>query len=219
MRQQAKPGAHLPSAVLSLVILLLMAGACSPRQQPIEQDETAVPSAVACNTAGDLRGLESISARLGYALEPTFIPAGFEHVGSSLDRRQRANLTYSDGQGVMLIAYPVTFYKEGSPTMAQLGLIQPADATRGVNVSSHGGQLMRGGWSEQTILAGPGIDPKDATWDYLRSLTLFFDCGTDKSEVVGVAIQSIPGDASDLISEVDLIRVAASMMRTQSSPQ
>ena len=113
----------------------------------------------------------------------------------------------------MLIAYPVTFEPQGSPTMVDLGLIQPENAITEVSIDTLPGHLMRGGWSEQTILAGPGIDPSLAKWDYGRSITLFFNCDSARSEEVGIAIQSIPDKAGNLISQSDLVQVATSMLR------
>ncbi|MDA0770282.1 MAG: hypothetical protein BZY79_01445 [SAR202 cluster bacterium Casp-Chloro-G4] len=221
MRLQAVRTQAARWVVIALIGLISIFVACSPepQPQPTKQVETTKPTNAACNTELELHDLKSISASLGYAFEPTFIPEGFEHSSASLDRRQRANLVYRNGQGIMLIAYPVTFYKQGSPTMVELRLLQPADAISEVNIGGSVGNVMRGSWSERTILAGPGINPADAMWDYLRSLTIYFDCETDQSEVVGVAIQSIPGDTGDLISEADLIQVASSMLRDQSSTQ
>ncbi|MCH8869012.1 MAG: hypothetical protein IIC23_03420 [Chloroflexi bacterium] len=213
------------AGVFPLVTLLFVAVACSPQPQPQTRTqtqatrlvETAEPIVASCETDQEPRDLESISASLGYAFEPTYVPDGFRHSGSSLDRRRRANLVYSNGQATMLIAYPVQFFREGSPTMVDLGLIQPADAVSDVSIGERGGHMLRGGWSELTILAGPGISPADARWDYQRSVTLFFDCETAESEVVGVAVQSIPGGTGDLISDADLIKVASSMLRARSS--
>jgi len=97
--------------------------------------------------------------------------------------------------------------------MVELGLIQPEDAVTEVSIDTIPGHLMRGGWSEQTILAGPGIDSSLAKWDYERSMTLFFNCDTAESEEVGIAIQAIPDGAGNLISQSDLVEVATSMFR------
>lgn len=212
---------------VALVVLLSLAMACSsqpqqhttPQSQPTKQIPTAIPTVAICDTEGATSDLEKISASLGYAFSPAFIPGGFVHSGSSLDRRRRANLVYRKGQGIMLIAYPIEFFKEGSPTMLEIGLIQPADAISEVSIGGRNANVMRGGWSEETILAGPGIDPSNARWDYQRSLTLYFNCETDESQMVGVAIQSIPGASGELIPQSDLINVASSMLRNLVSPR
>ncbi len=203
---------------LALFGILLMAMACSSQvpQEP-QPTEIAVPTIVAlvtCDPEQESLDLQKISSALGYVFEPTFVPAGFEFSSSSLDQRQRANLVYRGGQQIMLIAYPVAFEPKGSPTMIQLGMIQPEDAIIEVSINTVSGHVIRGGWSEQTILAGPGLDSSLAVWDYERSLTLFFNCdSTESSEEVGIAIQSIPDAAGNLISQPDLVQVATSMFR------
>ena len=202
---------------LALLGILLMAAACSSQvpQEP-QPTENAVPTTevvVTCDPEQESLDLQKISSALGYAFEPTFIPAGFEFSSSSIDRRQRANLVYRGGQQIMLIAYPITFEPQGSPTMIQLGMIQPEDAITEISISTVPGHVMRGGWSERTILAGPGIDPSLAKWDYDRSMTLFFNCDYTESEEVGIAIQSIPDGEGNLISQPDLVQVATSMFR------
>ena len=204
------------ACLIALVGILLMAAACSSQASPEPQStENTVPTTeapVTCDPEQESLDLQKISSALSYAFEPTFIPAGFEYSSSTLDRRRRANLVYRGGQQIMLIAYPVTFEPQGSPTMVKLGLIQPEDAITEVSINTIPGHVMSGGWSEQTILAGPGIDPSLAKWDYERSMTLFFDCDSAESEEVGIAIQSIPDGAGNLISQSDLVQVATSML-------
>ena len=209
--------AIIRKSALSLMALSAVMAACSsqPPRKPPQEPEPARSILTSCETEAESPDLERISTSLGYAFSPRFIPDGFEHSSSTIDRRRRANLVYQDGQGILLIAYPVEFFMRGSPTMVELGLIQPADAISDVSVSGRGAHVMRGGWSENTILAGPGINPADARWDYERSLTLYFDCETEESQVVGVAVQSIPDAAGDLISEADLIQVASSIRQRQ----
>ena len=152
----------------------------------VTQVETTTSTVPSCKAEQEPGNLESISTSLGYAISPTFLPEGFELSSSSLDTQHRASLVYRDGQGTMLIAYPVVFDRQQNPTMVELGLLRPADAISDVSVSGRDGHVTRGGWSDQTSLAGPGIIPTDALWDYQRPVNPFFDCGDDHSGVVGV---------------------------------
>lgn len=102
--------------------------------------------------------------------------------------------------------------------MVELGLKNAADAVSEVKVGDIAGHIMRGGWSDETILAGPGIDPANARWDYERSLTVYFSCQGADSESIGVAVQYIPGGQGVLVSPSDLTEMAKSMLSLEGPP-
>ena len=150
-----------------------------------------------------------ITSRLGYALAPDRLPEGFENarVGFS---GGIAQISYDKGgRQLIIVAYPVDFGPEDTQLMQGIGLIRPSDAIDEAQVGGETAYFMRGGWSEATIIAGPGIDPANAEWDYEKSLGLFFDCATPAGTTVRVAIQARPGPVT-WISDEEMIGIAES---------
>ena len=107
------------------------------------------------------------------------------------------------------MAYPVEFGPEDNELMQGMGLIRPSEAIDEAQVGGETAYFMRGGWSDATIVAGPGIDPADAEWVYEKSLGLFFDCATPTGKIVRVAIQARPGPVT-WISDEEMIGIAES---------
>ena len=144
----------LLKAYVPLLALLLLAAACAAQPQvatpsdaePMDTPEVSKLAAV-CNADQSHDDMETVLSSLGYVISPSYSPEGFDYSSSSVDRRGRANLVYRKESGIMLIAYPVTFQSQGSPTMIELGLIQPADAVSEVSIAGHVGHLLQGRWS------------------------------------------------------------------------
>ena len=150
-----------------------------------------------------------ITSRLGYALSPGTLPEGFE----------RARVVFSGGiaqisyektsRQLLVVAYPLDFVPDEDQSMQGIGLVRPKDAIDEARVGDGTAYFMRGGWSDATIMAGPGIDPANAEWDYEKSLGLFFDCVTPAGPTVTVAIQARPGPIT-WITDEEMIAIAES---------
>jgi len=149
-----------------------------------------------------------INAR-GYVLVPTHIPQGSQTARASLSGGE-ARITFTNTQGQLTIAYPVEFSPEDAPIMREIGLLRPSDALAEVKVDGQTAYLMRGGWSDATIMRGPSIDPAQAIWEYDKSLTLFFDYEMPDGGKLGVAVQAMPRP-SDWTSDAELVKVAESL--------
>ena len=150
-----------------------------------------------------------ITSRLGYALAPGKLPEGFGNarVGFS---GGIAQISYDKaGRHLIIVAYPVDFGPEDTQLMRSMGLIRPRDAIDEAQVSGGKAYFMRGGWSDATVIAGPGIDPANAEWSYDKSLGLFFDCATPAGTNVRVAIQARPGPVT-WVSDSEMIGIAES---------
>ena len=75
--------------------------------------------------------------------------------------------------------------------MKEIGLFRPDDALVPVTINGQSANLMRGGWSDDTIRQGPSVNPATAEWDYEKSLTIFFDYALTDSGNAGVAVQAL----------------------------
>lgn len=178
---------------------------------PVAPAESAavstLPSTPAART-GD-RDLDRVIDMLGYVLVPGYVPAGFETPNVSVSGG-RALVTYESSDRRFLVAYPVPFYPEGNPLMVELGLITPDDALSEVSVEGAPAYVMRGEWSADTIIQGPGIDPNFATWDYPISVTLFFEYTLAGGNGVGVAIKAF-SEPSAWITTAEMVKIAESL--------
>ena len=178
-------------------------------EEPQSETPPIIESQAACSDRGDLTEFGRITSRLGYALAPGELPEGFEsaRVGFS---GGMAQITYDKaGRQLIVVAYPVDFGPEDTQLMQGIGLIRPRDAIDEAQVGGETAYFMRGGWSDATITAGPGIDPHNAEWDFEKSLGLFFDCVTPAGTTIRVAIQARPGPVT-WISDEEMIIIAES---------
>ena len=153
--------------------------------------------------------------RLGFAVRPSELPTGFELAGvSSSDNEVRQIYQNADDKNILL-AYPIEF----SPdiTIDTLGWERPEDAVSSMRVGDRTAYLMTGGWSDPSIIGGPAISPKDAKWDYDKSLALFFTCRVDGKRDVEMAIQAFPGPM-DWIDADEIVQIAQSLKRISRSP-
>ena len=167
-----------------------------------------------CSDRSDWTDFEPISNRLGYALAPAKLPEGFENARIGFSGGT-AQISYDNaGRRQIIVAYPVDFGPEDTQVMRSIGLIRPGDAIDPALVGGRTAYFMRGGWSDATIMAGPGIDPANAEWSYEKSLGLFFDCATPAGTIVGVAIQARPGPVT-WISDEEMIGIAESFTLVQ----
>ena len=153
--------------------------------------------------------LDKFVEKLGYALVPEYLPNGFQASNARMSG-DRGVIVFGDPDEKLLVAYPVSFSQEDSPLMKELGLTRPNDAVSRVEVGGRPAYLLRGGWSVETIMQGPGIDPDDAEWDYDVSLTLFFDQLLPEGESIGVAVQAL-SKPSQWIADSEMIKIAESL--------
>lgn len=178
-----------------------------PAPPPI--DASAVQCAPAA--AAPAPGVANVARQLGYALAPTFLPQGFTLAGVSGAGSASVTQIYQQ-TGVatrsVIIAYPVEFTPDGAS--GPLGWQRPDDALDELRLGDQAAYVMRGGWSDASIIAGPGLDPKDAEWDYDKSLALFFSCATDDGDRIALAIQALPGPV-DWISVSEIVDIAHSL--------
>ena len=178
-------------------------------EQPQREPPLLGKGQATCSDRSDLTEFGPISNRLGYALAPDRLPEGFENdrVGFS---GGMAQISYDKaGRRQIIVAYPVNFGPEDNQLMQRMGLIRPNDAIDEARVGGETAYFMRGGWSDATVIAGPGIDPANAEWDYDKSLGLLFDCATPAGTTVRVAIQARPGPVT-WISDEEMIGIAES---------
>ena len=94
--------------------------------------------------------------------------------------------------------------------MQTIDISRPEDAVSEVDLNGQTAYLMRGGWSDATIIAGPGIPPEQAKWDYDKSTTLFFDCQIPQVGTVGIAVQAL-NNAPEWLSGTEMIKIALSL--------
>ncbi len=168
-----------------------------------------VEGQAACYDRSDLTEFGRITSRLGYALAPGRLPEGFENVRVGFSGGI-AQISYDKaGRQQLIVAYPVDFGPEDNQLMRGIGLIRPRDAIDEAQVGGGTAYFMRGGWSDATVIAGLGIDPANAAWDYEKSLGLFFDCATPAGTTVRVAIQARPGPVT-WISDEEMVGIAES---------
>jgi hypothetical protein len=203
---------------------ILIFAACSSQpesRQPAESEEatTDVPTvprptpvaAALCEDIEQSAVLNEVVRELGFALIPRYVPKGIESGRTSVSGGQ-AHHVLQNPRGNLIIAYPVEFTPEDTPLMQELGMLRPSDALSKIGLSGETGYMMRGGWSDATIMAGPVAGAQQAEWDYGKSLTLFFDCQVADGREVGVAIQALP-NPSEWIAETELIKIALSLAR------
>lgn len=180
--------------------------------EPADKTATATDySDVGCDAAiEDTPRLASVVEQLGYAFMPTLLPPGFNLKGVS-SSHNTINQIYQNAEQSIIVAYPVEFSLQETPAMQLIGIQRPRDAINELRLGEQTAYIMAGGWSDATILAGPGISPNEAEWDYEKSLALFFSCRTD-DEDVAIAIQALPSPA-EWISEGELVGIAQSLRR------
>ena len=159
---------------------------------PVPPTQTPVPPTESPTSAPALAfpDLSIVTDAIGYAIAPAQLPDNFEFAGANLTRRV-ARLTYVNANKRLIIAYPVAFSKEESPFMKEIGLFRPDDALVPVTINGQSANLMRGGWSDDTIRQGPSVNPATAEWDYEKSLTIFFDYALTDGGNTGVAVQAL----------------------------
>ena len=112
-------------------------------------------------------------------------------------------------QQQIVVAYPQDFVPNEDQQTQEIVLVRPKDAIDEAKVGGETAYFMRGGWSDATVMAGPGIDPANAEWNYEKSLGLFFDCVTPAGPTVTVAIQARPGPIT-WITDEEMIAIAES---------
>ena len=154
--------------------------------------------------------IREVRERLGYAVQPSELPAGFSFGGVSYLSNDEALQIYRKGNNNIIVAYPMEF----SPDSAR-GSLQwerPTEAVSAVSMGDQTAYLMVGGWSDASIIAGPALSPDKAEWDFEKSLALFFRCSQSGGRAIDVAIQALPGPM-DWIDAKALVDIAYSLER------
>ena len=182
-----------------------------PTPSPTREVPTPTPVATPTPQRPPLLNRMIVRGELEYSLFPTYLPEGYS-VSNVFMSGGVAVVVYGDPEERLLVAYPNTFYPENSPTMTELGLLRPDDSITEVDVKGETAYLVRGGWSEETIIQGPGIDPKDAKWDYDKSLSLNIELRVSEETTVGVVVKAL-GDQSGWITGSEMVRLAESLER------
>ena len=173
-------------------------------------------SAVMCGAAAEAApSLANVVERLGYALTPTLLPDGFAFAGVSASGSAITQIYQQGGSAGspprnLILAYPVEFSPDGAS--GPLGWERPEDAVRELRLGDQTAYIMSGGWSDASIIAGPGLSPDKAEWDYDKSLALFFACRADDGDEISLAIQALPGPV-DWISEREIVDIAHALRR------
>ncbi len=167
--------------------------------------------------ASGIHDTSTILERREYALAPSSLPEGFEFAGTT-DGLRFVNQLYENDRRIISIAYPFEFEPEGTFAMQTLGILRPPEAVDSLALADQTAHVLTGGWSDATILAGPGISPDKAEWDYERSLALFFKCKTDDGATIDVAVQALPSP-SGWINIEDLVDIGQSLRRISAQPQ
>ena len=186
----------------------------APADTPVPAPPPIDASAVQCTPAdAPMQGIAKVSDELGYALAPTFLPQGFTLAGVSGAGSAFTQIYQRTGAATrsIILAYPVEFSPDGAS--GPLGWQRPEDALDELRLGDHPAYVMRGGWSDASIIAGPGLAPNDAEWDYDKSLALFFSCATDDGDRIDLAIQALPGPV-DWISVGEIVDIAHSLRHT-----
>lgn len=174
-------------------------------------------SAVVCGDAAEAApSLANVVERRGYALMPTLLPDGFAFAGVSASGNAITQI-YQQGGGSagspprnLILAYPVEFSPDGAS--GPLGWERPEDAVSELRLGNQTAYIMSGGWSDASIIAGPGLSPDKAEWDYDKSLALFFACRADDGDEISLAIQALPGPV-DWISKREIVDLAHALRR------
>ena len=181
---------------------------------------TAIPidqSDIRCTTAedtGDIpQEIGEVIDQLGFALQPSVLPDGFQLAGVSSNNNEIRQI-YQSASNNIIIAYPLEFSPDA--TSGPLGWERPEDAVNSLKIGDQTVYLMKGGWSDPSIIAGPALSPDKAEWDYEKSLALFFTCRTDNGRNVDMAIQALPGPI-DWIDAVQIVEIAQSLKRISRS--
>ena len=173
-------------------------------------------SAVVCGEAAEAApSLANVVERLGYALMPTLLPDGFAFAGVSASGNAITQIYQQGGSAGnpprnLILAYPVEFSPDGAS--GPLGWERPEDAVSELSLGDQTAYIMSGGWSDASIIAGPGLSPDKAEWDYNKSLALFFVCRADDGDEISLAIQALPGPV-DWISDREIVDIAHALRR------
>ena len=216
---QPEPAPATPTPVATAQALSATSPPATPTLAPANTPIPAPPpinaSAVQCAPAdAPMQGVANVVAALGYALAPTFLPPGFTFAGVLGTGNSSISQVYHRTGATtrsIILAYPIEFSPDGRPD--SLGWQRPDDALDELQLGDQTAYVMRGGWSDASRLAGPGLDPKDAEWDYDQSLALFFSCATDDGDRIALAIQALPGPV-DWISVGEIVDIAHSLRHT-----
>lgn len=211
------PAATFPATAPPIATIAPATPTLVPADTPLPPAPPPIDaSAVQCAPADSAPapGVANVARQLGYALAPTFLPQGFTLAGVSGAGSASVTQIYQQTGAAtrsVIIAYPVEFTPDGAS--GPLGWQRPHDALDELRLGDQAAYVMRGGWSDASIIAGPGLDPEDAEWDYDKSLALFFSCATDDGDRIALAIQALPGPV-DWISVSEIVDIAHSLRHT-----
>ena len=187
-----------------------------PTATPTPIDDSDVRCATIESADAIPQAVSEIVAQLEFALQPTALPDGFALAGVSSSNNE-ARQSYQNGDKYINIVYPVKFSPQ--ETTDSLGWKRPDDAVSTLRLGDRMAHLMTGGWSDDDVLIGPALNPKDAEWDYDKSLTLFFSCRADEGQDISIAIQAIKAlpRSIDWIDTGQIVMIAQSLKRISSS--
>ena len=184
----------------------------SPTAVPVEQEDIRCePFESAAEAPAEIG---EVIEQLGFAMQPTELPAGFELAGVSSSNNEIRQIYRMDHKNIIL-AYPIEFSPDASSD--PLGWERPQDAVNSVQIGNQIAYFMVGGWSDASIIAGPALRPDRAEWDYEKSVALFFTCRVSGGRDVDMAIQVLPGPI-DWIDANEMVGIAHSLKRVSSRP-
>ena len=211
---KAAPTEAAPTAAPTMPAVTLPPPTAAPAPTPtvMSIEQADIQCEEAAPTADIPKEIGEVINELGFALEPSALPAGFRLAGVSSSNNEVRQI-YQNVDKNIIVAYPVDF----SPDSASdpLGWERPQDAVSGIRVGDQTAHLMIGGWSDASVIAGPALKPDRAVWDYDKSLALFFTCRVASGLSVAVAIQASQ-TSSEPITWIDagkIVNMAQSMRR------
>ena len=184
---------------------------------PAPTGASAGQSDIRCAVAGSAldipQEIDEVVEQLGFAIQPTQLPAGFALAGVSSSNDEVRQIYQMDEKNI-IVAYPIEFSPDAQSD--PLGWERPLDAVNSVQAGDQIAHFMVGGWSDTSIIAGPALRPDRAVWDYEKSMALFFTCRVGGGRDVDMAIQALPGPI-DWIDANEMLEIAHSLKRVSRS--
>lgn len=165
-----------------------------------------------------------IQDNLGYALAPTWLPQGFTYNGPYADSSY-AEQAFSGSEMVLgykksvsinssaqlVLSYPATQTDPAAISPIFRDLATPDDATSRVEINGLAATLVRGTWSQDTMLRIQNLEtPINPEWDYQGGFSITFAVEVPGKGPVWVHLFTVfPTDA---VTTDDLVRIAKSVV-------
>lgn len=205
-----QPTPSLPTAVVAPPSQALPTPAPMRTMAPLPAELPDIECKTPVDSGEVPEEVREVRERLGYAVQPSELPAGFSFGGVSYTSNERALQIYQNGINNIIVAYPMEFSPDSAPGSLQWK--RPEEAVSAVIMGNQTAYLMIGGWSDASVIAGPALSPDKAEWDFEKSIALFFRCAQSGGRAINVAIQALPGPI-DWLDAQALVDIAYSLER------